>query len=116
MIIIWARILLYSFGMCISLFPLLEAGHEILHQFKNAIHHHSPIRHQHNLADHQVKHHDDQDEAAEGINLISLLFGLTRPAEKVQTSFTTGEHCHQTLFLCMYVSVTHCPPTPPPLT
>jgi hypothetical protein len=97
----------------------METGHELLHHFENSIHHHKVSEapdHHHNLADHQINEPGDDNDALEiGLNMITLAVGMFAQEQPLD-SFSLIDHVgHDTMFVCVYNSITRTPPTPPPL-
>ena len=66
--------LILIYGLSIIAFGIMEIGHEVMHTFKNALHHHE-AGHQHILEDHHIMLHDDNTNSIDNI-LSSLSFSI----------------------------------------
>lgn len=111
-----ARIVLFIFTLSIVLFPLLEAGHDVLHHFENEFHHHTASHH-HTLKDHHVHDHHDLDEQEEESTAgayFSFLFAFFFRQYKTPVTRSNIPLSYNDVFNCVYNSITQCPPTPPP--
>jgi len=112
-------LLLFTFGLSILLFPILEAGHEVLHHIENEFHHHDADHH-HTIADHHVKdhHHDDEEADEEDLNasgLLSFYAGFFNQTKPIEIASSDGFQQHHTLLICLYTSPILTPPSTPPL-
>ncbi|HZB13481.1 MAG TPA: hypothetical protein VE467_10650 [Chryseolinea sp.] len=65
--------LMLIYGLSITAFGIMEIGHEALHSFKNAVHHHEADHH-HILEDHDIQL-DDSTDTIDNI-LSSLSFNI----------------------------------------
>ena len=62
------------YGLSITAFGIMELGHEAMHTFKNAVHHHEADYH-HILEDHDIMHLDGSTNSIDNI-LSSLSFSI----------------------------------------
>jgi hypothetical protein len=66
--------LILIYGLSITAFGIMEIGHEAMHTFKNAVHHHE-ADHRHILEDHDIMHLDGSTNSIDNI-LSSLSFSI----------------------------------------
>jgi hypothetical protein len=66
--------LMLIYGLSITAFGIMEIGHEAMHAFKNAVHHHEADHH-HILEDHDIMLPDDSTNSIDNI-LSSLSFSI----------------------------------------
>lgn len=114
---VFSFLVLSLFGLSLALFPLLEAGHEMLHHFENEIHHHQAGPH-HTLADHHVTdHHDDgdiDDDDDDMTDFVLFLFGYLPPAVTTPFNLSEAFQLHPAEGNRIYSSICLSPPSPPP--
>jgi hypothetical protein len=66
--------LILIYGLSITAFGIMEIGHEAMHTFKNAVHHHEADHH-HILEDHDIMVLDDSPNSIDDM-LSSLSFSI----------------------------------------
>jgi len=105
----------------VSLIPLIELGHGILHSFNNPFHHHQ-IRKSRNLESHSLADHHfpkmkfaHEMEEAPSTNFMVLAYVFFHVQVEYKFSNNSFFLVHNTVVLEHYCSVYFCPPTPPPL-
>jgi hypothetical protein len=111
------RLLLIIYGLSVMSNSFLDAGHEVLHYFKNAIHHHEHHDH-HHVRDHHIAGEPDVqiEDALSEINLTifsCLVFCENAILYDLPLSTQTGYQHHSMIAKARYGYPT--PPFAPPL-
>lgn len=111
---VFAKLILLIYGLSIAGYVLLDASHEVLHQFKNSIHHHEHDHHHshHHIDDHQVLPEDTDDSR----NIVIYYFHLFFQNGEVPSLQTTEESKAGVACLTFFENPTFPPLTPPPTT
>jgi len=126
---ILAKLLIFAYGLSIAGYVLLDGGHEILHAFKNKLHHHEDEHHHrdqnehsdhhdrhHHIEDHQSAFTPDTDQATESkdpVNIFSFLLFFQTPSALIISGHSIDLYSNE--LLQNFHSLNRAPLTPPPL-
>ena len=118
------RILFVIFIVSVSLVPLIETGHSLLHSFNNPFHHHT-VRRQGTISNHTINDHHfskmqfayEMDEAPSTTNnFIVLAYAFYQTCFNLSTLLRFTIQQPNTVVTESLYAVYFCPPSPPPLT
>ena len=117
-----SRVLLVIFFISVSIIPLVEMGHDLLHSFKNPFHYHG-LHHKsysiHTVGDHhhfgKMKFAYQMEENQHIDNLVWFAYQFSKSVEEFSSisSVVLLEHNTRTTKSTYIIYTT--PPTPPPL-
>jgi|SRR5688572_6845211 len=125
---LFAKLLIFVYGLSITGYVLLDGGHEFLHTLKNNLHHHEESHHDHDEhADHDSKtHHKVEDhqsiftpetgqttESKDSVKIFNFLLFFQPPAAFIITN--PSADLHDNGLLQKLLTQTRAPLTPPPL-
>lgn len=111
---VFAKLILLIYGLSIAGYVLLDATHEVLHQFKNSIHHHEHDHH-HSHSHHHIDDHQVMPEDTDGSkNIVIYYFHLFFQNVEVPSLQTTEESKAGVACLVFFENPTFPPLTPPP--
>ncbi len=112
-----AKLLILIYGLSITGYSLLDGGHEILHSFKNALHHHEVDHHHgHDVNDHHtIFTQGDEDSASitDSIEIFGFLLFYHSP-----TDYLIFKSDSNNSFIGLFKklpTLSQAPLTPPPL-
>lgn len=113
---LFAKLILLIYGLSIAGYVLLDAVHEVLHQFKNNIHHHEHDHHHAHDHHHVEDHHGASAlEEDENTSLVIYYFHLFFQRIAKQELPVAFDHEGGESTLVIFESLTFPPSTPPPM-
>lgn len=114
---LFAKLILLIYGLSIAGYVLLDGVHEVLHQFKNNIHHHEHDHHHSHDHHHHVEDHHVVPTAAaseESPTVVIYYFHLFFQNVEKLTFPLTLHVTNKALVYDKVPTLTFPPPTPPP--
>ena len=117
-----SRILLVIFFISVSIIPLVELGHDLLHSFKNPFHYHE-VYHKsystHSVGDHhhfgKMKFAYQMEENQHMDNLVWFAYQFSKSIDEFTSTPNVVLLIHNTRITELSYCVHSSPPTPPPL-